>query len=320
MILESFVNKKQNYWSELNNLLDKLQSGNIKGLSAEEIARLGFLYRRVSSDLAIAKRDFPKDRVVTYLNNLATRAYTSVYQSSPIEKNRVFDFFLFGFSQMFRENIIFIAISFLFFSSMFIITYLVVLDNPELAESLVPDELVETIKQQKKWTNIAEQQRNIASSLIMTNNIRVAFFAFASGIAFTLGTVYVLLFNGALIGAIGGLCHVHGLSLILWSFVSSHGYIELTVIFIAGGAGMKMGYSLINPGLLTRKRALTDAAKQAVKLIGGCVPLLIIAGLIEGFISPSSLPVWFKLIFGALSGILLYAYLFLAGSHREPQR
>ena len=132
---------------------------------------------------------------------------------------------------------------------------------------------------------------------------------------FTLGTVYVLITNGMLIGAVGGLCHIYGLSLPLWSFISPHGYIELSVIFIAGGAGLMMGYSLINPKLATRKLALRDAAKDAVRLIGGCIPFLVIAGIIEGFISPSSLKPWLKLAIGAGTGILLYVYLFLA---KEP--
>ena len=144
----------------------------------------------------------------------------------------------------------------------------------------------------------------------MTNNIRVAFYAFAWGITFMIGTVYILVLNGILIGAIAGLCHVHGVALSLWSFVSPHGYIELTTIFIAGGAGLKLGYSLIAPSLFTQKRALTDAAKTAIRLLAGCVALLVVAGIIEGFVSPSSLPPAFKIGFGAATGVLLFIYLF----------
>ena len=108
----------------------------------------------------------------------------------------------------------------------------------------------------------------------MTNNIRVAFFAFAWGIMFMAGTVYILVINGILIGGVAGLCDVNGVAMALWSFVSPHGYIELTTIFIAGGAGLKLGYSLIAPSHFTRKRALTDAAGTAIRLLGGCVFLL----------------------------------------------
>ncbi len=312
MTLEEFVNKKQRVWSELNELLNRVKSGNVSVLSVDELDRLGYLYRRITSDLAIARRDFPNDRVVRYLNDLAARTHACIYQTQPLKKNAFRDFFLFGFPQLFRENVILIGTSFLLFAIAFITAYWVVWVNPELGETLVPDRLVETIKRGEMWTDIPEVQRSIAASFIMTNNIRVAFLAFAFGIMFTLGTVYVLLINGTLIGAVGGLCHVHGLALPLWSFVSPHGYIELTVIFIAGGAGLKMGYALINPKFSTRKRALADACRDAVRLIGGCVLLLVVAGIIEGFVSPSSLPSLVKLLFGAVSGVALYSYLFLA--------
>jgi uncharacterized membrane protein SpoIIM required for sporulation len=265
----------------------------------------------VTSDLAIARRDFPNERVVRYLNDLASRTHANVYQTQPLQKNAFRDFFLSGFPQLFREDIIFIGIAFLLFALAFTTTYLAVWAEPELGERLVPSHLVETIQRKEMWADIPEEQRNIAASFIMTNNIQVAFLAFALGITFTLGTVYILLFNGALIGAVGGLCHVHGLALPLWSFVSPHGYIELTVIFIAGGAGLKMGYALIAPKLFTRKHALTGAAKDAVKLIGGCVPLLVLAGTIEGFVSPSGLPPLVKIVLGVVSGLLLYSYLIL---------
>ncbi len=319
MTLEEFVNRKNAYWSELDSLLNTIQRGNLKALSAQQIERLGYLYRRVTSDLAIARRDFSTDRTVNYLNDLAARAHAGVYQSKPIESGRIRDFFLSGFPQLFRKHIIFIAVAFGFFLIGFIGTYFATLINPNFGESLIPEKLVHTIESHEMWTDIPQQQRSLASSLIMTNNIQVAFFAFAFGVTFALGTVYVLLSNGMMIGAVGGLCHIHGLSLPLWSFVSPHGYIELTVIFIAGGAGLMMGYALVNPGLASRKRALADAAKQSVRLIGGCVPLLIIAGTIEGFVSPSSLPPWVKILLGAVTGVLLYSYLFSQGKRARGQ-
>ncbi|RKU35993.1 hypothetical protein C6495_04315 [Candidatus Poribacteria bacterium] len=187
--------------------------------------------------------------------------------------------------------------------------------NPGFAEDIVPARLLAHLDKTDKttWNNTSAEARNLLSSFVITNNIRVAFLAFAAGIAFMLGSVYVLAFNGVYIGAVAGLSHVHGLSLALWSFVSPHGYIELTAIFIAGGAGLKMGYALIAPGLFTRKRALTEAAKTAVRLLGGCIALFLIAGVIEGFISPSELPPSVKIGIGAMTGVVLFQYLFRAG-------
>lgn len=307
MLSTEFIAKKQKTWDELEVLLN-----HSRGASARDLDRLGYLYRRVTSDLAVARRDFPQDQCVRYLNALASRAHSKVYQTSPFKRGTFRDFFRFGFPTLFRENLSFIGASFLMFVLAFAGAYWIALATPEFAEKLVPGSVLSHIKELEggEWNDTSAENRNLFASFVMTNNIRVAFFAFAWGIIFMIGTVYILVLNGIFIGAIAGLCHVHGAALSLWSFVSPHGYIELTTIFIAGGAGLKLGYSLIAPSLFTRKRALTDAAKTAIRLLAGCVALLVVAGIIEGFVSPSSLPRVFKIGFGAVTGILLFIYLF----------
>lgn len=315
MTLEEFISKKRSIWSELEELLNRTRRRGVKDMSTVQLNRLGYLYRRITSDLAVARRDFPDDGCVTYLNALASRAHASIYQASPLKRNTIRNFFRFGFPTLFRRNLPFIVAAFLMFTIGFGTAYWIALAKPVFAERLTHQHIVETIHAEEMWTDIPALRRNLAASFIMTNNIRVAFLAFASGITFMVGTVCILAFNGVHIGVIAGLCHVHGLALPLWEFVSPHGYIELTTIFIAGGAGLKMGYALIAPTQFTRKHALTDAAKIAVQLIGGCIVLLIIAGVIEGFVSPSSLPPIVKIGFGFVTGVLLFCYLFLM---REP--
>ena len=318
MTRDEFLNKKQPIWSELEESLKRTRRYRANKMSPTQLDRLGYLYRRVTSDLAVARRDFPNDRCVPYLNALASRAHAGIYQSSPLKRNTIRHFFLAGFPALFRSNLRVITAAFLMFVIGFIIAYWIALENQALAEKLVPHHLVETIHDKEMWTDVPALRRNLFASFVMTNNIKVAFAAFALGVTFMIGTMYILAFNGVLIGAVAGLCHVHGLALPLWSFVSPHGYIELTTIFVAGGAGLKMGYALIAPGLLTRKQALTDAAKVAVQLIGGCVVLLVIAGTIEGFVSPSSLPPIVKIGFGAATGVLLFCYLLLMGRQKRP--
>ena len=317
MTRDEFLDKKQPIWSELERSLKRTSRYRTNKMSPTQLDRMGYLYRRATSDLAVARRDFPDDRCVPYLNALVTRAHAGIYQSAPLKRNIIRHFFLCGFPTLFRTNLPFVAAAFLMFVVGFIAAYWIALEDQGLAEKLAPQHIVETIHDKEMWTDIPALQRTFFASFVMTNNIRVAFLAFALGITFMVGTMYILAFNGVHIGVIAGLCHVHGLALPLWSFVSPHGYIELTTIFIAGGAGLKMGYALIAPGFLTRKQALTDAAKVAVQLIGGCVVLLVIAGVIEGFISPSSLPPIVKIGFGFVSGVLLFCYLLLMGRPKE---
>lgn len=307
MTATEFIAKKQKSWDELEALLNQSE-----GANASQLNKLGYLYRRVTSDLAVARRDFPQDRCVSYLNALASRAHAKIYQTSPFKRGTLRQFLLFGFPTVFRENLNFIGIAFLMFTLAFGAAYWIALTAPVLAEQIVPENTVSHIKEldEDAWNDTSSENRNLFASFVMTNNIRVAFFAFAGGILFMIGSAYILVVNGILIGAVAGLCHTNGIALTLWSFVSPHGYIELTTIFIAGGAGLKLGYSLIAPSLFTRKRALTDAARTAIQLLGGCVALLIVAGTIEGFVSPSGLSDAFKIGFGAVTGILLFTYLF----------
>ena len=114
--------------------------------------------------------------------------------------------------------------------------------------------------------------------------------------------------NGLDRGAIVGLRQGHGLAGGLGEFVLAHGPIELSVIFLAGGCGLYIGDGLLRPGLLSRQAMLSRRMRLAVTAILDCVPLLVLAGLIEGFISPSGLPVWVKAGVGAGTGVALHWY------------
>jgi uncharacterized membrane protein SpoIIM required for sporulation len=149
----------------------------------------------------------------------------------------------------------------------------------------------------------------------MTNNLSVSFMAFAAGITGGLGTLYLLFFNGIMIGVIGTACATYGMSVPLWSFVSPHGVLELPAIFIAGGAGLRMARSLLFPGMLSRRDSLSIGGTEAVRLLVGVIPMLIVAGTIEAFFSPSSAPVWLKFTAAGVLFALLIAYLW-SGSRK----
>jgi uncharacterized membrane protein SpoIIM required for sporulation len=159
----------------------------------------------------------------------------------------------------------------------------------------------------------------VMSSQIMSNNVGVTFMAFAAGILAGFGTVVVLIFNGISLGAVAGVFANVKANLYLWSFVLPHGVIELTAICIAGGAGLWLGSAFLLPGRVTRREALVVRGREAVSLIGGTAMMLVVAGTIEGFISPSDLPREVKLTLAALFALLLVVYLAFAGRD-EPAR
>jgi len=169
------------------------------------------------------------------------------------------------------------------------------------------------------WTDSIVSIKPLAASGIMTNNLTVCFTVFASGVTAGALTLLLLLENGVLIGVIGAACWQAGMGTKLWSFVAGHGALELPAIFISGGAGLLLARGLLFPGLLPRREALAEAGRQAVQLVLGIIPILVVAGTIEGFISPSPYPPGLKFLLGAGMGSALAAYLFLGGRDRTAE-
>src|ERR1039458_1074517 len=150
----------------------------------------------------------------------------------------------------------------------------------------------------------------MATSAIMTNTLSVSFVTFAAGITFGLGTFFYISFNGLRVGVIGAACHQYGMSKDLWSFVAPHGSLELPSIIIAGAAGFRLGPAMLFPGALRWKESVARGGAEATRLISGIIPLLVIAGCLEGFFSPSQAPSWLKFIAVGMLFSLLLLWLF----------
>jgi uncharacterized membrane protein SpoIIM required for sporulation len=144
----------------------------------------------------------------------------------------------------------------------------------------------------------------------MTNNLSVSFMAFAGGILFGVGTFVLLLNNGMMLGVIGVACHQYSMSLALWSFIAPHGSLELPAIIIAGGAGFRIGRAMLFPGGYRWKESVAKGGIEATQLVAGVIPMLVVAGCLEGFFSPSHAPVWLKFVVGGLLFVLLVSWLF----------
>lgn len=186
--------------------------------------------------------------------------------------------------------------------------------NPNISWYFLSEETVAALKMGRLWTEEIQGVSAVASSRIMTNNIAVTFTAFAFGITAGIGTVLVLLFNGALLGGMFSALTFYDMAYRLFDFVVAHGFLELSVIFVAGGCGLYLGDALIHPGTLSRKRALQKHAAVVVDLILFNALCLILAGVVEGYISPYPfIPFWFKLGVGLVLGYAYWAYLFWAG-------
>ena len=319
MNLDIFLQQRKPAWERLDTLLKRTQK-NVRSLSARDLEELGRLYQATTSDLALAQRDFPSQRVTVYLNGLVGRAHAHIYQGEPLRRRHLIDFYRQTFPQLYRDLLPYTTLAFGLFLLPALLTFLLVWRNPDLIYVLEGPgiaDLVSKVEEGHLWTEIAPSVRSAASSFILTNNIQVTFLTFAGGITAGLFSAWIVLSNGLHLGAIFGLLQYHGLSGGLGEFVVAHGFIELSVIFVAGGCGLYMGDGLIRPGLQSRRTALIERGQLSVRIILGCVPLLVLAGLIEGFISPSALPWPVKLAVGLFTGGALHYYWLRVGMASE---
>ncbi len=320
MTPDELTHRRQSEWDRLVDLSRRARHP--AALSESELVELGQLYRAATSDLAIAQRDFPRHALTLYLNQLVARVHPLVYQDEPLVARRLIAFYTQGWPQLYRELAPFILAAALLFFGFGALAFAATSTDAGAANYLLPPQTIAMVKSGRLWWKELNGLNQVGSALIMTNNLQVAFLAFAGGILLGLYTLYVLIMNGLSLGAVLGLMQTTGNAPALWEFIVGHGALELSEITMAGGSGLLLGYALWQPGLLSRKDALTLAAQKSVRLLLGSAPLLLVAGVIEGFVSPSAIPAPFKYSIGLATGILLYGYLFLAGrsTSRRPRR
>jgi uncharacterized membrane protein SpoIIM required for sporulation len=315
MPIDRFINERKTVWQRLEELLESLDRMTLRKLHREEVRELGRIYRRTASDLAIARAESRDPRLINYLNSLVIRAHGRIYRADPQGGARLRDFFARDFPQSFRRTWRYTATAFGVFVVFTAVAFFGTRHDPDFSEfaGVSPFFREAVINNRTHWWERLNEANQIGSSQIFTNNIKVTFYAFALGAMFGVGTLYVLALNGASFGAIVALTYRAGFGNDLLSFVVGHGVIELSCIFIAGGAGLLIGTALLMPGDLSRGDALKSRGMEAVRLIVGCVPLLVVAGIIEGFISPQPISPFIKISIGVITGIAMYSYLLLAG-------
>lgn len=314
--MNRFLEEKKDNWQRLEDLLTMLSGSSLRGLSRVEIREFGELYRRAAADLAIARAETRDAKLINYLNSLVIRAHGKIYRAESNGASLVWKFFTNDFPVAFRNARIFILIAFAVFFISAAISGWVSYINADFAVVIGVEQAAAAAKSNEMWWLSLNDANQIGASKILTNNILVAFLAFAWGALLGIGSLYILVMNGVSIGGVVGACYRGNPEFAnsLMTFMVGHGVIELSTIFMAGGAGMMIGYAIINPGDLTRAQALKKKGMEAARIIIGCACLLVVAGIIEGFLSPSSLPSGIKIATGIFTGVVMYSYLLMVGN------
>jgi uncharacterized membrane protein SpoIIM required for sporulation len=241
------------------------------------------------------------------------RAHNIIYAGHRASPWAAVHFFTREYPRVFRRNLRYVALAFSIFIVGGLLGAALTLQDPDFQLHVLRPEILQKIQRKEMWTDSIVSVKPQASSWIMTNNISVSFDAYVMGITGGIEPFRIMFSNGISIGVLTVVCAMSGMSLSLWSFVAPHGALELPAIFIAGGAGFKIAHGLLFPGMLPRRDSLAAAGREATSLVLGIVPMLIVAGTIEAFVSPTGLAIPLKFAMSGALLVLLVVYLFGAG-------
>jgi uncharacterized membrane protein SpoIIM required for sporulation/uncharacterized RDD family membrane protein YckC len=321
----ALLRRQRPAWNAYQALLDRARAEGLAALPEREVSRFAGLYREVAADLARARTYGGSPALLHMLERAVGAGHNLLYRPPRRSLAKLAEWCSAGFPSLVRRRWRPIAVASALFYVPAAISFAVVLRDPEVGHELLPatiiiraEEAAAKEKHGEGYVEVREAMRPEMAGSITTNNVGVTFNAFAGGILAGLGTLLVLVFNGIHLGSAAGYFAARGQGIHLWTFVVSHGALELTAICIAGGAGLWMGSAMLLPGRQTRGEALVHRGREAVSLIAGTTMMLVLAGTIEGFVSPSGLPREMKFAFAAVMALLMVLYLAFAGRGRAP--
>lgn len=313
IVSNHWIGKRRPHWDRLERLLGEVDRSGLRQLSRAELRELALLYRQVAADLSVLRRDETAGTYSSYVNQLLARAHNVVYSGRKAGAGSLWRFLRDDYPVIFQRNLRFVAASLMVSLACGLLGVVVTSARPEFMTHFLGPQMIATMERHQMWTHSIVGVAPMATSAIMTNNLSVSFATFAGGITFGLWTLFSLYSNGMLLGVIGAACHHYGMSLALWSFVAAHGSLELPSIVIAGAAGLRLGQAMVFPGEYRWKDSVARGGMEATRLVSGIIPMLVVAGCLEGFFSPSAAPVWLKFSVGGLLFGLLNLWLFRPG-------
>jgi uncharacterized membrane protein SpoIIM required for sporulation len=310
ILSNQWIARRRPHWDRLASLLAQSDASGLGQLSRAELQEMALLYRQVAADLSVLRQDSTARTYAVHVNQLLARAHHIIYSGRKTNLRTLYLFLRDEYPAIFQRMFGYVFTSLAVTLAFGILGAVITTARPEFMHHALPEEMIATMERHQMWTESVVSIAPKATSKIMTNNLSVSFITFAGGIVFGLGTLLSLFQNGMLLGVVGAACHQYSMSILLWSFVAPHGSLELPSIIIAGAAGFRLAHAMLFPGALRWKDSVARGGMEATRLVAGIIPMLFIAGCLEGFFSPSKAPIWLKFTVGALLFTLLNLWLF----------
>ena len=282
----AWLQQRINSWREFENLLDKVHHR--PGDDIQQSRALLEAYRTLTSDLSLARKILPDGRIILYLESLFVRGHEVMNKPSGNLWLRWLNLYRYEVPALMRAMARPLVSTISLFIISIVVGWLLIDTFPELASLFASAQMIDKVQAGELWTDglLNIMPSSVLSLQLMANNITVSLFAFALGALYGVGTLYIITLNGLMLGGIFAFTAKYQMAERLFGFIIAHGVVELSVICIAGSMGLKLGEALIRPGSKNRIQAFQLAVSETGKVLVAAVPFLILAGLIEGFISP----------------------------------
>lgn len=308
MDLDVFIAAHRGEWERLESLVRRRRR-----LSGPELDEMVELYRRVAMHLSVLRSAQPDPALVSWLSALVARARSAVVGAPTPAWREVARFFTRSFpAVLYRLRWWWIAAGAgtLLYSTALGVW---VATDPEVQAALGTPEEIRRIVEYDFANYYVEYPSGSFAAQVWTNNVQAAALALLLGVFLCLPTIFVLAANGANLGIIGGFMFAHDRGDVFFGLILPHGLLELTAVFVAAGIGLKLGWTVIDPGRRPRGQALAEEARPAIAVVLGLVVVLGVAGLIEGFVTGYVHTTWLRVGIGVVAEVLFLAYVFGPG-------
>jgi uncharacterized membrane protein SpoIIM required for sporulation len=317
--LNTFIRERSPEWDALAADLQRSR-GRPERLGVQGALQFGRRYRAVAADLAMARSRFAGDPVLDRLASLTLRGRQAIYSERTRRIGSLWQFATRGYWRLVLARSGPLVLAALATAVPCVLAAVWAIHSPAAATGLLPARFAVGASPRSHPLALSAAGHAIFASSIFTNNIGVTFLVFAGGLTLGLVTLGVLAYNGIILGTLAGLTITTGKFALFTRLIVPHGILELSCFTVAGAAGLRMAWATIDPGSLSRAASLQHAARPAVGLVLGTAPVLVIAGLTEGFVTPEILPLAAALAVGLVLGLGYWGLALVRGrDHSRPR-